>query len=177
MSAPKRLLVPSVAADDAILSREQAQAIIERALGWSKADAARVNVNSGHEGNVRFAANQMSTSGAVENATVAITSAFGPKHAVVSTNDFSDDGLRRAVVQSEALARLAPDDPESLPELGAQQYPVVDAWSPRTAALTPAERAAAAMTALAPARRAGDLQAAGFIVTTASSSALGNSAG
>ena len=177
MSGPKRLLVPSIAADDAILSREQAQSIIQRALGWSKADAARVNVSSSHEGNVRFAANQMSTSGAVENATVAIMSAFGPKHAVVSTNDFSDEGLRRAVAQSEALARLAPDDPESLPELGAQQYPAVDAWSPRTAAVTPADRAAASMTALEPARRAGDLQAAGFLVTTASSSALGNSAG
>ena len=177
MSAPKRLLMPAAAADDAILTREQAQSIVERVLGWSKADAARVNVSSSHEGNVRFAANQMSTSGAVENATVAITSAFGPKHAVVSTNDFSDDGLRRAVAQSEALARLAPDDPEALPELGAQQYPVVEAWSPRTAALTPADRAAAAMTALGPARRAGDLQAAGFLVTTATSSALGNSAG
>src|SRR5256885_10378636 len=40
-------------------------------------------------------------------ANINIQSSFGPKHAVVSTNDLSDASLERAVRQSEALARLA----------------------------------------------------------------------
>ena len=32
-----------------------------------------------------------------------------------TTNDLSDEALRRAVEQSEALAKLAPDDPEAMP--------------------------------------------------------------
>ena len=48
-------------------------------------------------------------------ATVDVQSSFGPKHAVVTTNDFTDEALERAVEQSEALAKLAPDDPEAMP--------------------------------------------------------------
>ena len=175
MSAPRRLLERR--AQNGLLSREESQAIIERALKLSKADDARVTVFSGVTGNLRFADNQMSTSGSVENAQLAVTSTFGAKHAVTSTNDFTDDGLRRVVQQSEALARLAPDDPEWLPPVPAQQYRQIDSWFDSTANLAPEDRARAAMTALAPARSASDLRAAGYIVTNATSFALGNSAG
>jgi predicted Zn-dependent protease len=143
----------------------------------SKADAVRVSVNSSYTANLRFAANQMSTAGGVTDAQVVVLSAFGPKHAVVTTNDFSDEALRRTVEQSEALARLAPDDPEAMPELGAQQYSAVNAYFPATAGLTAQDRARAALTALEPTRQAGDLQAAGFVVTGASAAAIANNAG
>ena len=175
MSAPKRLVEPRAVAG--LLSREESQAIVERTLKLSKADAARVSVFSGVTENLRFADNQMSTSGSVENAQLAVISTFGQKHAVTSTNDFSDEGLRRVVEQSEALARLSPDDPEWLPELPPQQYQDINSWFDSTANLSPEDRARAAMTALQPARAAADLRAAGFIVTNASSFAIGNSAG
>ena len=174
MSAPRRLIETASAG---ILSREETQAIIERTLKLSKADAARVTLFSGVTGNLRFADNQMSTAGTVENATLSVTSTFGAKHAVSSTNDFTDEGLRRVVEKSEALARLAPDDPEWMPEVPPQQYQDIRSWFDTTAALTPEARARAAMTALEPARRANDLRAAGFIVTNATAFALGNSAG
>ena len=183
MSGPRRLIISETerrardAANSNVLSREEAQAIVNRAMGFSKAEAVTVTVDSSYQGNVRFAANQMSTSGGVANANVVIESAFGAKHAAVTTNDLSDESLRRTVEQSEVLAQLAPDDPESMPPLGPQQYASVAAWSDTTANLTPDERARAALTALTPARDARDLVAAGYIVTTAQSNARGNKAG
>jgi hypothetical protein len=72
---------------------------------------------------------------------VNIQSAFGPKHAVVVTNDASDASLERAVRQSEALAKLAPDDPESMPPLGPQQYENVTTYFDSTGNLGPDGRA------------------------------------
>ena len=105
-------------------------------------------------------------------------STFGKKHAVATTNDLSDESLRRAVEQSETLAKLSPDDPENMPGLGPQTYvPVQRATSTRPPNLTPDERAQAALTALEPARKAGDLKAAGFIIVNAGANALGNNKG
>ncbi|HEX9581434.1 MAG TPA: TldD/PmbA family protein [Gemmatimonadales bacterium] len=160
-----------------VLSREEMQAITGKIIGLSQAERIEVNLNSNRTGNTRFAANQLSTSGIVEDAGCVVQSWYGPKHAVVTTNDLSDESLRRAVAQSEALARLAPDDPEDMPALPAQTYDQVGAFFDATAALTPADRARAAMTALEVTRKSGDLMAAGFIITSENAQAIANSAG
>lgn len=183
MSAPKRLLVPererraAIVGSETVLSREEARAVVDRAIRFSKAESVRVTVDSSYQGNTRFAANQITTSGGVVNANVVVESSFGPKHAAVTTNDLSDDSLRRTVEQSEVLARLAPDDPEAMPALREQQYASVSAWFDSTANLTAEERTRAALTALTPSRTAKDLAAAGYIITSAQSNAIGNSAG
>lgn len=174
MSLPKSLyaLPPG-----AILSRAEAQAIVERVVKMSKADSINVSVGTNHTTNVRFADNQMSTAGAVTDAGVAVQSSYGPKHAVVTTNDLSEASLRRCVEQSEILAKLAPDDPEAMPELEPQRYAEVAGYMESTANIGATERAQAALTALAPARKAGDIKAAGYLVASAGCSALGNSKG
>src|SRR5687767_2006477 len=181
MAFPKRLLGDAaygvLAAPDSVLTREEAQSLIERTIKLSKADAIRVNVQSAREANVRFAANQISTAGLQSTTTIRVQSVFGKRKVSVVTNSRTDDGLRRAVEQSEALARLAPEDPEYLGELGPQQYTPVQAWFDATAALSAEERAKAALSALAPARASNDLTVAGFLVTTARATAIGNSAG
>ena len=137
-----------------------------------------MQLNSNHTGNTRFAANQMSTSGSVTDMQLAVQSSFGAKHAVVVTNDLTDESLARAVSESEALAKLAPDDPEAMPPLGAQTYVPVNAHFDSTAQLhgrTIARRRRSRHSRRA--RGAGDLQAAGFIITSESSVALGNSKG
>lgn len=161
-----------------VLGRAECEAIVARALRASKADACRVTVNSSYDTNVRFADNQMSTSGISDDASVSITSFVGKRNATVLTNDIGESGLQRAVAQAEALARLAPEDPEQLPELGAQTYAEVPgAWSDRTATLSAEERARAALSALERARASNDLTVAGFITCGASARAIGNSAG
>ena len=166
-----------VAANAAVVSREEAQAIVEKAIKLSKADGIDVGLNTYYNGNVRFAANQVSTSGATTDAALAIQSSFGPKHAVVTTNDLSDEAIRRCVEQSERMAKLAPDDPEVMPPLGAQSYTPVNAYFESTANLTPDDRARAALVALQMTRKSGDLKSAGYLVTGMGASAIGNKAG
>jgi len=177
MSGPKSLFSTSAQARAGVLSREDAQSLVERTVKLSAADAVRVSVSSSRETNLRFADNQMSTSGVTTNTTIRIQSVFGKRKASVVTNDRSDDGLRRAVTQSEALARLAPEDPEYLGEIGPQQYATIDAWYDATADLTADDRAKAALSALAPARAGKELTVAGFIICNAGATAIGNSAG
>ena len=177
MSAPKRLLVDADAPGSGVLSRAEAEGLVERVVRLSKADEIEVNFTSSRGGNTRFAANQMSTAGVVADTSVVVQSSFGRKSAVVTTNDLSPESLERVVRQSEALARLAPDNPEAMPRLAAQTYRPVNAFFESTAQVGPAERAKAALTALEVARRSGDLQAAGFLVTNTTASGLGNNKG
>ena len=176
--APKRLLEKAPAIPEgAVMPRAQAQSLIEKVVKMSKADEVALSVTSGYQADVRFAANQMSTAGGVVNSQVVIQSTFGKKHAVATTNDLSDASLQRTVEQSETLAKLSPDDPENMPGLGPQTYVPVSGYFDSTANISPADRARAALTALEPARKAGDLKAAGFIIVNANSTALGNNKG
>lgn len=179
--SPRSLFSPAVLrarrAGIGVLSREEAQSVVERAVKLSQADAVRVSLQSSHEANLRFADNQLSTSGVTTNTTIRIQSVFGKRKASVVTNDRSDEGLKRAVAQSESLARLAPEDPEYLGELPPQQYNAVNAWSDSTAELAAEDRARAALSALAPARSGGELTVAGFIICNAGATAIGSSTG
>ena len=158
----------------AIMARDTAQALVEKIVKMSKADGITVTVDSGYQADVRFAANQMSTAGGVTRSQIVVDSAFGKRHAAATTNDISDDSLRRTVAQSEALAKLSPEDPEAMPPLGPQTYAPVNGYFDSTADVPPEERARAALTALEPARKSGDLKAAGFIIVTAGADAVGN---
>ena len=125
------------------LTREQAKAIVDRVLAMSTADEARVNIQSGWQGNTRFAGGQITTGGGTVDTVVTITSTIGKKSASAQTNLLDDASLKRAVDLSERLARLSPDDPEYMPELGPQEYATVNAWVPATAELGPEARAQA----------------------------------
>jgi predicted Zn-dependent protease len=164
-------------ADSRVMTREQAQNLVEKVVKMSKADAIQVNVGGGYAANIRFADNRISTAGGVTTANLNVQSSFGPKHAVVATNDFTDAGLERAVRESEALAKLAPNDPESMPPLGPQQYEPVRSYFESTANLGPEGRAEAARVAIDSCKAAGDLKAAGFLQTGIGAGAVGNSAG
>ena len=159
------------------MNRDEARALIERAVKLSKADEIQVTVSSGDEKNVRFADNRITTSGSSNDTSLRVYSAFGKKHAVATSNDMSPEGVERVVRQSEALARLAPENPEAMPLLGAQTYQTVDAHFPSTARATAEMRAAAAAAAIDAAKKAGDVTAAGILVTTNGSNAVGNNKG
>jgi predicted Zn-dependent protease len=171
---PRRLIESSA---EPLMTREQAQALIQRIIAMSQAEQVQVNVSSGQETNVRFADNRISTAGSVVNAQVVVGSSFGKKSAVVTTGDLSDAGLERAVRQSEALARLAPENPEAMPPLGPQEYTPSNAYFSSTADVSAAARAMAAKVAIDAAKAAGDIKVAGFLVAGASANALGNKAG
>jgi predicted Zn-dependent protease len=171
MSSPISLLEPA-----RYLSRSEAEVLAKRALALATADATRVTLQSGTRGNTRFAVNQISTAGDDFNTTVTVRSLFGRRSANVTTNKLDDAGLRYAVETSERLAKLAPEDPEEMGELGPQQYAESQGWSDATASLDPSARAGAVSSITRPARSA-DLHATGYLETSAGSFAVANSKG
>ncbi len=158
------------------LSRAESEAIVKRALGFSHADECRVTLNSGERANTRFAVNQVSTAGDNYNASVTIRSVIGRKVASVTVNRLDEASLKAAVENSERIARLAPDDPELLPELGPQDYAEPIVWSDATASLEPEARAEAVRAVTEPARRAG-LISTGYLEAQANAFAIANSKG
>lgn len=171
MSAPRSLI-----ASARHLSRDEAKAITDRVLGFATADETRVTISSGARGNTRFAVNQVSTAGDNYNAEVSVRSVIGKRSGTVSTNKLDDESLRRAVQTAEQLARLAPEDPEAMPELGAQRYEADDAWRESTATLSPTARAAAVQ-AIATPSRAANLTSTGYLEHQAESTAVANNRG
>lgn len=158
------------------LSRAECEAIAKRALAFSTADECRVSITSGTRSNTRFAVNQVSTAGDNYNSAVSIRSVFGKKAATVSVNRLDDASLKSAVENSERIARLAPDDPELMPELGPQSYAESIVWNDATASLEPAARAEAVRAITEPARRAG-LISTGYLEAQAQAVAIANSKG
>ncbi len=168
-----------------LLTRDEAKAIADRALAASKADAVRVVISSSWSGNTRFSGNEITTSGGVNDTAVNVTSTIGKRQASATTNLLDVAGLARAVEQSERLARLSPEDPELMPELGAQTYAEVAGFSASTADLDAEKRAAAVKsvfdsvraTPAAPGLPSADLFVAGFLEASAGAQAIATSEG
>ncbi|HEY2064447.1 MAG TPA: TldD/PmbA family protein [Gemmatimonadaceae bacterium] len=169
--------IRSLAQTARYLSRDEAEAIAKRTLGFvTSADGARVNVNSASRGNTRFAVNQVSTGGDNYDSTVTVTAYAGRRTGSSTTNQLDDAGLRQAVETAERLAKLAPEDPEFMPELAPQQYGEGRAWSEATAALDPQGRAEAVRAITAPASQSG-LVSTGYLDTRAGANAVANATG
>jgi len=158
------------------LSRAECEAIAKKVLSFSTADECRVSINSGMRQNTRFAVNQVSTGGDSYNASVTVRAVIGKRVANVTVNRLDDASLRTAVQNAERIAKLAPEDPELMPELGPQQYKESIAWSDATASLEPEARAEAVRAITEPARKAG-LVSTGYLEAQANSFAIANSKG
>lgn len=159
-----------------ILTEAEAKAILDKVIALSTADEISAQLSGGVEGNVRFARNDISTSGIVDNTSLGVSVAFGKRVGSASINEFDDAALERVVRRAEDLARLAPENPEFVPAVGKQTYRPTDTYSEATAALTPEARAAIAEASIAPCRGKG-LIAAGFLEDGASFFAHANSNG
>ncbi len=169
--APRSLLAPA-----RYLSRDESQALAKRVLSFSTADQARVSIGSGVRGNSRFAVNQVSTGGDNYDVTVTVRSVVGKKVGSVTTNALDDASLKRAVENSERLAKLAPDDLELMPELESQTYAESKGWSEATATLDPAGRTDAVRQVTGPSRSAG-LVSTGYLEESAGAFAVANNKG
>jgi predicted Zn-dependent protease len=158
------------------LSRDEMSALTARILSFARAEQARVSVTSGVSGFTRTAVNRVTTAGSATDVTIRITSAIGKRVASIDTNRLDDASLERAVRDSEALARLSPENPEYLPEPTAQTYLSVDGYYASTGDLTTEDRARSASLVLEGAKAA-DMVAAGFIDVFAGSQAVANKNG
>ena len=91
-----------------IFTEAQAKAILDKVIALSKADECTAVLAGAISGNIRFALNNVSTSGIVDNTELAVTVAFGKRVGTASINEFDDAALERVVRRAEDLARLAP---------------------------------------------------------------------
>jgi predicted Zn-dependent protease len=163
---PRPSLAPSQ-----LLTREQAKRLSDRVLMLSTAEQTRVVILSTWSGNTRFADSSITTSGGITDTTVTVTVAIGKRQASSSTNVLDEASLKRTVDLAIRLARLSPEDPELLPELGPQTYQTVNAFVESTADLDPEARASAIRRTIAAAtvagKPAGQIFTAGFLEANA----------
>ncbi|MBC7365539.1 MAG: TldD/PmbA family protein [Undibacterium sp.] len=160
----------------ATLNESEAKALLQKVLSYSKADECQVTLSGGRAGNLRFARNAVSTSGAADTLSIGVLSSFGKKSGTTSLNEFDDASLEKVVRRSEELARVAPENPEHVKLLGPQTYLAPRAYFDSTAGITPDFRAAAAAASINPCKAKG-LTAAGFQQDYSGFTSVANSAG
>ncbi len=158
------------------LSESDAQAILKKVLGYSKADECEVTLNGSRQGNLRFARNSVSTSGTQDVLNLSVHSAFGQKSGMATINEFDDASLEKVVRRAEELAKLAPENPEYMPMLGAQKYDEPKSYFESTAKIDPEFRAKASAASINLCRPQ-KLVSAGFFQDEAGFTAVANSRG
>ncbi|HBK45434.1 MAG TPA: peptidase C69 [Xanthomonadaceae bacterium] len=159
-----------------ILTEAQAKAILDKVIALSKADECTAALSGSVNGNIRFALNNVSTSGIVDDTELVVTVAFGKRVGTATINEFDDAALERVVRRAEDLARLAPENPEFVPAVQKQSYTASPTFSESTAAITPEFRAQVAADSITPCKGNG-LIAAGFLEDGHSFEAFANSNG
>lgn len=145
------------------LTQAQAKRIAAAAMAETKFGDLRVRVSASQTGNARFARSGPTTEGDVEELNVEVTAATGDgRHATARGNRTDQPGLAALVQRAEAMAELAPVDPEWMPPLGPQTYPKVSAFDRSTARLDADDRVGY-QKAVIEAARGGDIDVSGFL--------------
>lgn len=159
-----------------MLTREQAQKLTEKALSFSTFPECDISVNSSERAFIRFALNDVTTSGFTVGQSMAISSVRDGKTGSTRVDEFDDDSLREAVKRSERLAMITPPNPEHVPPLEKQKYPEAENYAATTAgarnqAMIPHIRA------IIDGAKANSLVAAGFFERSAETAAIANKQG
>ncbi len=159
-----------------LFNEAEARALLQKVIKLSVADECNAQLSGSNAGNIRFALNNVSTSGIVSDVSLGVQVAFGKRTGTATINEFDDASLERVVRRAETLAKLAPENDEYMPELGPQVYTPAPAFAQSTADITPEYRAQVAADSIGPCK-ANDLVAAGFLADSAGFIAFANSKG
>ena len=159
-----------------ILSSEESKRICDRVMSFTKADECTVTLTGNRTGNVRYARNNISTAGLVEDTQLAVTVAYGNKQGIATINEFDDKSLEKVVRRAEDLARLAPENPEFMKAIGKQEYKASPTFSQNTADIDPEYRAQVAAYSIEASRKH-KLVTAGFFTDDTSFECIANSNG
>ena len=157
-------------------------ALATRALGIAtkvagKHAEVKVDVHGGANANVRFARNAITTSGSGDETTVSIYVKLGKRHASASTNQANDDAVKALAERTVTMAKLSPEDPESMPLLPFQEYrQALISYDGAVANMDPTGRAAVASRACALGDKT-DTWVAGLVERRAAAHALVTSSG
>ncbi|MGE5561039.1 MAG: TldD/PmbA family protein [Chloroflexota bacterium] len=160
-----------------MVGKERALALLERALNASPAEQTEVSLRGGESNLTRYANNAIHQNVSDSNYRLAVRLAFGKRLGIASTNDLSDEGIRRCVDEAVTIARLSQENPDfvSFAKPAAACGEVITSYA-STAGCTPEDRAQAVRRILARADAAG-LEAAGACETVSGEFAVANSHG
>jgi predicted Zn-dependent protease len=159
-----------------ILDQEETRRITDRVMAFTKADECTVTLTGSRTGNIRYARNNVSTAGLVEDAQLSVSVAYGKRQGTAAINEFDDKSLEKVVRRAEDLARLAPENPEFMPAVAKQAYKLSATFSAKTAAIDPEFRAQAAAYSIEASRK-NQLVCAGFFTDRTSFETIANSNG
>lgn len=160
----------------AILSKEEAQAILKKVISYSTSDECIISLRGTEEGNIRYARNAVSTAGEASTMELSVNSVYGKRVGTASINEFDDESLKKVVQRAEELAKLSPENPEYMPVLEPQEYDESPTYVDSTAAIDPVKRADMVGASLA-VSKAANLEAAGFLNNNTGFRAIMNSKG
>ena len=124
-----------------LLTEKEAKALTDKILSFVTADDATASVGSNKQSHLRFAANNVLTSGSRESQTANVTVWIAGRRGASSTNDIDDASLKEMVLKAESIAKTAPVDREYLPTLGKQSYKPTNGYVEATAKLSLTDRA------------------------------------
>ena len=124
-----------------LFTEQEVKTLTTKILSMTAADDATAGVGSNRQSHLRFAGNNVLTSGMRETRNANVVVWFGGKRGSASTNDLDDASLKAMVEQAEKIARNAPPDREYMPTLGKQTYKPVNGYFEATANLSLTDRA------------------------------------
>ncbi len=162
-----------------MLDQSRVQQIFEAVKKFSSAPEIEIIFSSTNFSLTRFANNTIHQNVSEVNEVASIRAAFDGKTARATTNRFDDDSLKRAVQSAEAMAKAQEADPDLLPMASAAEGKGAEPpsrWFEQTAALTPADRAAAVAKIVDEAKK-NKLVTAGIFSSSQSAEAIVNSNG
>jgi predicted Zn-dependent protease len=154
-------------------TRQQAKALADQILSYSKARECEVALDESRAGYTRFAANDITTSGTSRTLNISVTSRDGKRSGTVHASDTEPSVLRSAVRRSEELMEASSEDNEYIEGVGPQKYPEIRAFYEETDKATAKDRAAGVKKALELSRSKG-LEASGFFETISRWDAIAN---
>ena len=117
-----------------MITREEAQKLVQKVLGLSTFPECHVTITSSEQAYTRFANNGITTASFNLRHNLSIVVTREGRTGSMAVNDFDDASLKSAVKQAEELAAIAPANSERLPAVGAQEYPSTNDLDENTAA-------------------------------------------
>ncbi len=147
-----------------LIDRDAFGRLAEITIDAATADHTFVSLEDRAGDTTRFAANRIAENDGARQQTLSIQVAFGQQSGTATTTDLSDEAVRDAVRQAEETAKASPEDPEYLPPLPPQRYPVLPTLRMETAAAGRGRRIAEAQRAIELCQAEG-LEATGWVST------------
>jgi len=159
-----------------MLGRDKVLEIVNKAVGYSKADQTQASVEIGESSLTRFANSIIHQNVSERNAQIAVKAVIGKRLGYCTTNKLDDAAIKATVEKAVEFARHSPENRDfvSLPE--PKPIKLVAAFDEQTADYSPEDRAKDVAGVVAEARKAG-AQAAGSLSTGYDEYAIASSLG